>query len=339
MVFLHGSVDEHLVRDVIALFKVVGLEILFHGGGGFQKNLGGAFADGLPGGALGNGFLPCLHGFLALVRHDLGTECLKGHAGKLGAVQVHQGGLVAVPVDGAHQFIVQGTLGNRLEIALGRFHFLFHGLVILGHPGRLPEMLDGLLAGNEAGSVAVLAVVEVRAVLLLHEHQVITVVGTHDHLGKVQQGNGAAVLLHLLVQGGQAGIHGAQLHAQAFGRFRHGRAGRLFAAVSVAARAEGTAGAVFPVGSSFTILTVKTAFPPGLASFAAVAPRTAVASLPVAGPAFRIGRGTFLTGSRSRPGRTELEVGQAGKVRNLLLGVCGRSFFGHHVRVVSIATK
>ena len=58
MVFLHGSVDEHLVRDVIALFKVVGLEILFHGGGGFQKNLGGAFADGLPGGALGNGFLP-----------------------------------------------------------------------------------------------------------------------------------------------------------------------------------------------------------------------------------------------------------------------------------------
>ena len=31
-----------------------------------------------------------------------------------------------------------------------------------------------------------LAMVQIRAVFLLHEYQVITVVGTHDHLGKVQ---------------------------------------------------------------------------------------------------------------------------------------------------------
>lgn len=179
-----------------------------------------------------------------------------------------------------------------------------------------------------------LAMVQIRAVFLLHEYQVITVVGTHDHLGKIQQGNGAAVFLYFLVQGRQAGIHGAQLHAQAFRRFLHGGAGSLIAAV-----AEGAARAVFPVKPSFAALTVNTTFPPGLTAFTVVAPRSAVASLPVSGPAFRVGYRPFLTGSRSRPGRTKLKVGQAGKVRNLLLGVCGRSFVGHHVRVVSIATK
>ena len=64
-------------------------------------------------------------------------------------------------------------------------------------------MFDGLLSGNKAGAVAMLAMVQIRAVFLLHEYQVITVVGTHDHLGKIQQGNGAAVFLYFLVQGSQ----------------------------------------------------------------------------------------------------------------------------------------
>lgn len=83
---------------------------------------------------------------------------------------------------------------------------------------------------------------------------------------------------------------GAQLHAQAFRRFLHGGAGSLIAAV-----AEGAARAVFPVKPSFAALTVNTTFPPGLTAFTVVAPRSAVASLPVSGPAFRVGYRPFLT--------------------------------------------
>ena len=209
-----GSVDKNFVCLFVDFVKVVGFEVCFYCFGVGQYDVCGVFAGGFPDGGVADLLEPVRNGFFAFVCCDAGFEGAQIHVSVLGAVEVHHGRLVVVPVGGANEFAAEAAFGYGGKGAGGGGDFYFFAGVEFAEPIGFPQVGDGFCFCEPAGTVAHGRMDENRAAFQFHEDEVVAVFGRHDDARQIKQGKSPLLPLDLFGKQLQDGIGRTKFYAK-----------------------------------------------------------------------------------------------------------------------------